>query len=367
MNHSELLLQEIETTRTEFKTDSYSMSIGELRSMYESEELIINPDFQRYYRWTDVQKTNLIESILLGIPIPSLFVYQRKDGVWELVDGLQRVSTILQFMGVLKNKDGELYPPLELKKTKHLPHFAGIYWENPPEGKTEIPASLRLFIKRSKLKFSIILSDSGDYAKFEVFQRLNTGGTFASNQEVRNAMTIMANKDVATWFNELAVHPSFLQIISITDRLIEEQYNVELVLRYIGLRFLEYFSNYDVKDFLDEALDYVLSKDENWRTEIGAEFKKVFDLLASTGCKVLKKYDGENFKGKFLESAFEAITIGLGYNSDEYTTEDTDFILNKIYSLWSEDVFLSASGSGSNASYRIPRVVPFAKSFFKKS
>ncbi|UOG40021.1 DUF262 domain-containing protein (plasmid) [Leptospira noguchii] len=84
----------ISDKKKEYRTDSYPMSIGEIMSMYQAGELIIDPDFQRFFRWTPQQKTNLIESILLGIPIPSIFVYQREDGKRELVDGLQRVSTV---------------------------------------------------------------------------------------------------------------------------------------------------------------------------------------------------------------------------------------------------------------------------------
>ena len=92
------LLGQVEEKRKEIFTDSYPMSIGELVNLYKDGDLEINPAFQRFFRWTDLQKTRLIESILLGIPIPSIFVAQRDDGVWDLVDGLQRISTILNFM-----------------------------------------------------------------------------------------------------------------------------------------------------------------------------------------------------------------------------------------------------------------------------
>ena len=68
------LLEQINTKRREIKTDGYPMSIGEWTSMYESNELDIHPEFQRFYRWTPAQKAGLIESILLGIPLPPVFV-----------------------------------------------------------------------------------------------------------------------------------------------------------------------------------------------------------------------------------------------------------------------------------------------------
>ena len=75
-----LLQEEIDTQRKEIRTDYYSMSVGEWISLYEKDEIDIHPEYQRFFRWTDSQKTLLIESILLGIPIPPIYVAQREDG-----------------------------------------------------------------------------------------------------------------------------------------------------------------------------------------------------------------------------------------------------------------------------------------------
>ena len=72
---------EIDKARAEIRTDGYSVSLGEWISIYEREELDIHPEFQRFFRWSPKQKSRLIESILLGIPIPQIFVAQRPDGV----------------------------------------------------------------------------------------------------------------------------------------------------------------------------------------------------------------------------------------------------------------------------------------------
>src|SRR5438128_53203 len=100
---SKVLQAEIDSRRKEIKTDSYPMSIGELANLYRDGELDIHPEFQRFFRWSDFQKSRWIESVLLGIPLPSIFVAQREDGVWDVVDGLQRLSTLFQFMGLLRD------------------------------------------------------------------------------------------------------------------------------------------------------------------------------------------------------------------------------------------------------------------------
>lgn len=91
------LREEIEIQSKAISTDSYQMSIGELINLYHDGEIDIHPEFQRMYRWSKTQRVKLIESILLGIPLPSIFVGARKDSIWDVIDGVQRLSTIYQF------------------------------------------------------------------------------------------------------------------------------------------------------------------------------------------------------------------------------------------------------------------------------
>lgn len=98
------LENEITNARREIKADSYQMSIGELTNLYKDNELIIAPEYQRLFIWSGDQKSKLIESILIGIPLPSFFVAQDDDGNWEVIDGLQRISTFLQLQGILRDE-----------------------------------------------------------------------------------------------------------------------------------------------------------------------------------------------------------------------------------------------------------------------
>lgn len=81
------LKEEISTKRKDMTVDSYPMSIGEVMNLYKEGELDVHPEFQRFYRWDDEQKTKLIESVLLGIPIPPIFVSQKTNGKWDVIDG----------------------------------------------------------------------------------------------------------------------------------------------------------------------------------------------------------------------------------------------------------------------------------------
>lgn len=111
VDDAQALDKQIDIERNNLRTDKIDLSYGELASMFEKQELIINPEYQRLFRWTDHQVTSFIESLLLGFPVPAIFVAETDDGVWELVDGLQRVSSVFGFMKVRRASDGALAAP----------------------------------------------------------------------------------------------------------------------------------------------------------------------------------------------------------------------------------------------------------------
>src|SRR5215813_13863037 len=153
------LVEQIAAKAKEIKTDGYPMSIGEVLSLYRDGDIDIHPEFQRIFRWNADQKARLIESILLGIPIPPIFVSQRGDGVWDVIDGVQRLSTILEFVGVYRDHEQKLLPPLILRATEYLPDLEGCSWEIGPKVFSD---TLRRDIKRAKLEFRIIRKESDE-------------------------------------------------------------------------------------------------------------------------------------------------------------------------------------------------------------
>jgi len=238
------LQEEIDKMRGEIRTDGDSVSIGEWISIYEKGELDIHPEFQRFFRWSDRQKSRLIESVFLGIPIPQIFVAQRPDGIWDVVDGLQRLSTIFQFVGALKNEHGDTLPPLTLERTLYLPSLEGKRWDDESHPDQSLTTAQRLLIKRAKIDVSIILKESDENAKYELFQRLNTGGSMLSGQEVRSSILVMLNQTFYRWLKQLSQDPNFVSCVTLSERALAEQYDMELVLRFIAFRVLPVWSKY---------------------------------------------------------------------------------------------------------------------------
>ena len=164
------LVSEIADRAKEIHTDAYPMSIGELTSIYKDGELDIHPEFQHFFRWSPLQKSKFIESILLGIPIPSIFVSQREDGVWDVVDGVQRLSTIFEFTGVLRDKSGQPVPSSTLVGTEYLPGLQDRVWDDDSHPDVSFPAPLQLDFKRRKLDLKIVKKESDPNAKLDLFR-----------------------------------------------------------------------------------------------------------------------------------------------------------------------------------------------------
>ncbi len=360
------LEQEIEMMRKEIRTDGYNMSIGEWISLYENGELDIHPEFQRFYRWDENQKSNLIESILLGIPIPPIFVSQRPDGVWDVIDGLQRLSTIYQFVGILQDESDQVIDPLILAKTKYLPSLEDKRWENPEQPESSLSAEQRLLIKRSKLSVSIVLRESDDIAKYELFQRLNTGGSNLEAQEVRNCILVMIDVSFHEWLRELSSYKNFQECIALSDKNLIEQYDMELALRFhvfATLNMDEFDRSADVGEYLTDKMVAIANDTTFDRKTENRRFKATFDhLSAATGANTFRRYSDGGYSGGFLLSPYEVAAYGLGFNYPNFPSlEKTK---QRLKDLHSNETFQRWSGSGVRANSRLPHLIPLGREFF---
>lgn len=364
------LQQEIEAGRTTVRAEGYSMSIGEIANLYDNQELVIRPEFQRLFRWDIEQKSRLIESILLGIPLPSFFVMQREDGVWEVIDGLQRMSTILEFMGVLRDEEtGAILPGSVLKATGYLPSISGHRFQAQNEGELELTSGQRIAFKRSKLDMKILQPESDDKAKFELFDRLNAGGATLTPQEIRNAQLIMRDAETYEWIVRLRDLDDFQAIVSISDRKLREQYDVELVCRAIaiGLSTEEQLRDLGNMDrFLTATILSLPDREAFDREGTGLLFSNVMTLVRkSLEDNAFRRYDSatDRFLGPFSVAAFEAVVAGLWENIELWERQSPEKLAAKIKTLWSTE-FTAMSGTGIAASARVPKLTPWARRFF---
>jgi uncharacterized protein with ParB-like and HNH nuclease domain len=362
------LEEEIDKNRRKIHTDAYPMSIGELINLYKDKEIDIHPEFQRFYRWTDSQKSKLIESILLGIPLPSIFVAQRENGIWDVVDGLQRLSTIFSFLGIFRGEDDTETPPLQLTGTEYMPSLEGMYWSHPnPE--YEIPIEIKRTFKREKIDIKIIKKESDEKTKYDLFQRLNTGGSKLSAQEVRNCLLIMIDHEIYDWLKELSENEEFKNCIPITDKQIQEQGYMELALRFVVYRHVQESERKRYKDLtelLTEAMKTIFTNKNFNRIQEEEVFKKVFFILNKTlQDNSFKKYsvEKERYSGPFSLAVFEVIAIGISYTSKQDT--ELESLVNKIsLSLGSDSSLLENTKYGTRSIDRFHKLVTYGKELF---
>lgn len=362
---------EVKAARTEIVADGYDMSIGEVMNLYRDQELKIDPAFQRLFRWDQTRKTRFIESLLLGIPIPPIFVFQDSEGVWELIDGLQRLSTVFQFTGLLTGERAAELGILVLEGTQFLPSLAGKLWEASAPGADDgIGSAQQLQIKRARVRVEILKMESDAKAKYELFQRLNTGGAGLTEQEVRNCVAVMVNKVFFDNLLSLSRDENFVTTSAQTDTAIESQAAVELALRLLAFRSVPYTKGLDVHEYLDKALLEIASNDNYDIATEEAAFRTTFRYLnEALGDSAFKRWDGVSFKGKFLMSVFEVLAYGVSINLPELAAmqahDRSDFIKRRAQDLWNDDVFKANSGGGTRGTTRLVNLLPMAAAFLK--
>lgn len=196
---------------------------------FEQGTLCLDPDFQRKEVWSDERKSRLIESLLLKIPIPMFYVSSNEDGDWTIVDGLQRLSTIRDFVlgreylaDKINNAD---------KKGCGL-HLIGLeFWTN-LEGVTmnDLPTNLYNRLCETELSFTIINPGTPEEVKRNIFKRINTGGIPLSSQEIRNALYGGKSTEL---LNELVEMPIFKKATGYSIKT-ERMEDKELVLRFVS-------------------------------------------------------------------------------------------------------------------------------------
>ena len=178
-----LIQEQLSKNRRSVAFDSYDITIRQLLDMISEGMIDIAPEYQRHFVWNDSRQSQLIESFLLGIPVPNLFMATNKDSSWEVIDGLQRLTTIVNFIGDDKlikstNSKGK---KLKLADLEKLNEINGCYFE-------DLPKSIQLMFMTRPVRVTV-LNDMSDFeVRYDLFERLNTGGVILHPQEIRNCV-----------------------------------------------------------------------------------------------------------------------------------------------------------------------------------
>jgi len=300
------LIECVDQKISNVRTKSLDLSFNELLDMYKDGELIISPEYQRLFRWNEDQQSRFIESLILELPIPPIFVIEKEQNIYELIDGLQRISTYLHFRGIhneRKNKKGE-HSFLILTGCDIVRELNGFSYES-------LPQALKIKLKRNFVRVEIIKKESDLRLRYYMFKRLNTGGSSLSLHEIRNCTVHLLGNNFVNFIIEMNKYPAFRKCIApIMDYEIEKKYDEELVLRFFAFKnnINKYQYGSERATFLTEYMEGV--SEEKTPFDYGIEknvFNKTFDILSS----ILGKEIFISMNNQFLSFHFEAFSLGI--------------------------------------------------------
>ena len=294
-------------------TENGSYKVSLIKSIFEQPNYNLHPDFQRRITWNNQKRSKLIESLIINIPIPPIFLYEYDYDKYEIMDGLQRISAIISFY----NDEFKLSGLSEWSELNGLKY-------------SKLPDKIKEGIDRRQIQVITLLKESAasdqraDTIKRLVFERLNTGGVKLQPQEIRNAIfngpgnkmcMDLSENELFRLLWEIPVSDAILEELddidyadypTITDdeklikklerhTLYKRMYDVELVLRFFAIRYLNEFDS-SLSSFLDDALVLLNKYDESQIDELKNFFvdtiQKAYDLF---GDKAFKYYDGEKW------------------------------------------------------------------------
>ncbi len=252
----------------------YDYAVRTLMDMVVEGDLVLDPDYQRQYRWSDEKAARFIESIVLNIPVPVLYFAEDSDGTFSVIDGQQRLTSLLRF--IKPNELSSLYPdrqlePLELRDLRVRPDLNGRSF-------MLLPRLDKSALAKRPIRCIVILNESDTTLKFEVFERLNTGSVSLTDQEVRNCIYRGSYNQL---IKRLAANEDFHELINLSEGLSKAMKDAELVLRFFAYRELsnetEYADNF--AEYLNKHLEDRRVVGEDMARRLQDEFTATIQVI----------------------------------------------------------------------------------------
>lgn len=342
----------------EIRTTAVDFSFGELLNLHKDKEIIIRPEYQRLFRWSNEQRSRLVESILLGLPIPPIFLIENEDGILELIDGLQRTSSVLQFLDHTAIDE----PELVLTGCDILERLND-------ETFVSLPTSDKLKIKRTPIRATIINKSGDSFVKYEMFKRLNTGGSLLSAQEIRNCSSRMVDggEEFYEAVQEMAAFPAFSSAISrLPDSSKEQRADEELVLRYFAVTTFRDGYKGNIEEWLDTFMEGVLFGEIEF--DIGsskARFERVFSLIEQKlQSQAFTRFNVQGqATGRLAPAYFEAVVAVFDEASDELEVVSSEAALERLKGAFASDDFKEATGPGANTIPKLQARIDAVKAY----
>ncbi|RLA82501.1 MAG: DUF262 domain-containing protein [Epsilonproteobacteria bacterium] len=325
-----------------------NLTIHQIYQKHQYKEIDLNPDFQRNEVWTRKQKSLLIESILIRIPIPAFYIDARNPRKWNVIDGLQRLSTIINF---IKGDFALSKSPTGKKQLEYLTELEGKKY-------MDLDRKYQRRIEEYPLLFNMVYPGTSNRVAFNIFTRINTLGTNLSAQEIRHAM----NDGTSTrLLGRLSQNSDFIRTISEKNykTMSKRMADRALILRYLAFKLIGY-ENYlknDMNDFLDKAMKILnkindkdeqeIKKLEEIEKQFSENIKKTYIIFKD---KSFRKFFSLNEKKKWPISLplFETINCALDNYTIEEIQQSKNDIFNSFFELFKDDIFIESISKATN-------------------
>jgi len=211
----------------------------------------------------------------------------------------------------------------------------------------------------------ILKRPSSNETKYELFQRLNAGGTQANAQELRNVIVIMVSPAYHQFMRECAHRQSYLTVLSASQDQLEKQRDMEYVSRFLVQTYVQYDGKLDVEEFIDKSVVELAMAGEVQNA--AATFNATFDLLSQEyGANALRRFSSGQPVGRVLLSAYECIAVGVARNIYHIGTkpDPVHFVRQRISDFWQSPSIDDFFVAGLRGTVRIQRTIPFGANWF---
>ena len=339
----------------EIDVDISTVNLGSLIEQLENDEIDLQPDFQRAADvWDNVKKSRLIESILLGLPLPSF--YFSEDPVSQklsIIDGLQRICAIRDF--VLKEDE-----PLKLEGLQFLKNFEGLTFSQlaRPEVKR---------IKSLKITMNTLRKGTPLDVKYIIFQRVNTAGEPLTPQEMRHALN---QGPAAIFIKELANMESFKKATNYSvksKRMQDRDFVNRFVAFFIGYQ--DYMGDLDM--FLNDKMGELNKMTPAQRNDIRVSFDKAMECCYEIFKKdtFRKRYKITDKRKPISKSVYDTLSVNIAWLSDEeqlMLLKNAEAFKTGMIRLFNDEKFNFSISTGTGQKYNVEQRFTMVKSLIKE-
>lgn len=337
-----------EKKQRELVTSVVDYNLQGLTDLVVDKAIDLNPTYQRRLRWDEKRQSKLIESFLMNVPVPPVFLNEDEYGSYSVIDGKQRITAISNFMrGILRLRGLEVFHEVNDKTID------------------EFPSPLQRAVRtRPTLRAVIILRQSDPDVKFNVFQRLNTGGVRLNAQEIRNSAF---PGDLNDSIVELSTDPEFHELLGIKVKsksaIYQEMRDAEFV-----LRFFTFFRNWEtfsggMKRHMDRFMKQNQHIGEMEIEEMAGVFKQSLGKVrAAFGEHAFRRWDPQRgvWKKQVLAALYDAEMFAVQPFSVDELRQYREPLIERFQQLFSEPDFRKSIDAATNTpmlfQYRIATV-----------